>query len=145
MILCDVNVLIYAFRADAAGHAEYRAWLQRRVAGDEAYGVSELILSAFVRITTHPKVFAKPSTLAEAFGFAEAIRARPHAILVAPGPRHWDIFRRLCETGAARGNLIPDAYFAALAIESGCEWMTTDRDYSRFPGLRFGHPLDAPK
>ena len=74
-------------------------------------------------------------------GFAAALRDRSNAVLVAPGPRHWTIFERLCTESGARGNLVPDAYHAALAIESGSEWITTDRDYGRFPGLRWRHPL----
>ena len=71
------------------------------------------------------------------------LRSKPNAVPVAPGERHWTIFERLCGTAGARGDLVPDAYFAALAIESGSEWITTDRDYSRFPGLRWRHPLDG--
>lgn len=142
MTLCDVNILVYAFRADAPNHPSHRRWLLERLGADEAFGVAELVLSGFVRIVTHPRVFVRPSSLEDAFRFAEALRGRPNAVPVAPGPRHWEIFRRLCEQGSAKGNLVPDAYFAAIAIESGCEWVTTDRDYSRFPGLRWRHPLD---
>lgn len=141
MILCDVNVLLYAFRRDSDRHDEYRSWLLERLDGPENIGVSELTLSGVVRIATHPRVYRKPSALSEAFGFAEAIRLRPNAVTVTPGQRHWAIFRDLCERSGAKGNLVPDAYFAALAIEWGCEWITTDRDYARFPGLRWQHPL----
>ena len=142
MILADVNVLVYAHREDAANHAAYRRWLEHVVNGDEAYGVSELVLSGFVRIVTHVKVFARPSALADALAFAEQIRESPNSVRVEPGIRHWDIFRRLCTQAGARGNVVPDAYLAAMAIESGCEWITTDRDFSRFAGLRWRHPLE---
>lgn len=141
MILCDVNVLLYAFRADSARHEEYRRWLIQRLSGPENIGVSELVFSGLVRIATHPRVFHHPSAPAEVFAFVEAIRSRSNAVPVSPGPRHWGIFRDLCENTGAKGNLVPDAYFAALAIEWGCEWMTTDRDYARFPGLRWQYPL----
>ncbi len=141
MILCDVNVLLYAFRRDSTGHEEYRRWLVERLEADESYGVSELVLSSLVRIATHPRVYARPSGLKEALAFAAAVRDRANAVLVAPGSRHWTIFERLCTESGARGNLVPDAYHAALAIESGSEWITTDRDYGRFPGLRWRHPL----
>jgi toxin-antitoxin system PIN domain toxin len=91
----------------------------------------------------HPRVFYPPSDLNSAFTFAQAIRSQPNAVPVSPGPRHWDIFKRLCEVASVKGNLVPDAYLAALAIESGCEWITTDRDYSRFPGLKWRHPLSV--
>jgi toxin-antitoxin system PIN domain toxin len=121
-----------------------RLWLEAAVTGDEALGVSELVLSGFVRVATHPRVFSPPAPVGDALAFAGALRGQPNAVIVAPGQRHWEIFERLCRTAEARGNLVPDAYLAALAIESGCEWITTDRDFSRFSGLRWRHPL-APR
>jgi len=79
---------------------------------------------------------------ADALAFAEQLRGRPNCVLIEPGSRHWDIFRRLCTEHRVRGNLVPDAYLAALAIESGCEWVTTDRDFSRFTSLRWRHPVN---
>ena len=142
MILTDVNVLVYAFREAAPDHARYRDWLRERVASHEAFGVSDLVLSGALRVLTHPAVFAPPTPLDAALEFVEALRSQPNAVLLAPGPRHWDIFTHLCTSARAKGNLIPDAWHAALAIEHGCEWITTDRDYARFPGLRWRHPLD---
>jgi predicted nucleic acid-binding protein len=75
------------------------------------------------------------------YDFAHELRSQPNAVPIVPGPRHWEIFTNLCEAVNARGNLVPDAYLAALAIESGSEWITTDRDYSRFPGLKWRHPF----
>lgn len=95
-----------------------------------------------MRIVTHPYAFDTAAPIEHALGFAEALRAQPGCTIVAPGPRHWGIFARLCREVGAKGNLVPDAYLAALAIESGSEWITTDRDYARFPGLRWRHPLD---
>jgi len=142
MILADVNVLVYAHRADADRHTDFRGWLESVINGDQAYGVSELILSGFVRVVTHPRVFNPPSDLAIALAFTELLRRQPNAVAIAPGTRHWDIFTGLCVAAAAKGNLVPDAYLAAMAIESGSEWITTDRDYSRFPALKWRHPLD---
>jgi toxin-antitoxin system PIN domain toxin len=141
-MLPDVNVLVYAHREDAGGHIALRAWVERMINGDEAYGISDLVLSGFVRIVTHPKVFKRPSRAADAFAFAGQLRDQPNCIRIEPGLRHWDIFTRLCTESGAKGNLVPDAYFAAMAIESGSEWITTDRDYSRFKGLRWRHPLE---
>ena len=141
MVLPDVNVLVYAHREETADHARYRAWLESAVNGDEAYAMSDLVLSGFIRVVTHPKVFKRPSRGAEAIAFAEQVRDQPNCVRVEPGPRHWDVFRRLCTETGVKGNLVPDAYLAALAIESGCEWISTDRDFSRFKGLRWRHPL----
>lgn len=141
MILADVNVLVRAYRADTDHHEAVRTWLQRALASDEAFGLSELVLGGLVRVVTHPRVFVDPAPVTEALAFANALRGHPTAVLVTPGARHWSIFERLCRDGGCRGNLVPDAYLAALAIEHGCRWITLDRDFSRFPGLRWSHPL----
>lgn len=142
MILCDVNVLVYAHRADAPDHAAYHSWLESVMNQSAAYAVSDIVLSGFLRVVTHPRVFAPPSSVKDALTFAGQIRQQPNAVVVMPGNRHWTIFTDLCKTADARGNLIPDAFLAALAIESGSEWITTDRDFSRFPGLNWRHPLE---
>ena len=144
MRLVDVNVLVYAFRSDAPQHAACRAWIEALLGSDEAYGVSDHVLAGFLRVATHPRVFHPPAPLEAALGFAAAFSDRPNAARVAPGGRHWEIFTRLCRDAGARGNLVPDAWLAALAIESGCEFVTTDRDYARFPDLRWLHPLAEP-
>ena len=81
-----------------------------------------------------------PSPTRHALGFTEALRDHPHCVHVSPGERHWNIFVDLCRDAGVKGNLVPDAYLAALAMRSGSEWMTRDRDYSRFPGLRWRDP-----
>lgn len=141
MILTDVNVLVYAHRIDAPGHVAMKNWLEDLINSDQAYGYSDLVLSGFLRVVTHPRVFNPPTDLASGLAFVQTIRDQPNAIPLTPGPRHWGIFKSLCETAGVKGNLIPDAYLAALAIESGSEWVTTDRDYSRFSGLNWRHPL----
>jgi predicted nucleic acid-binding protein len=83
--------------------------------------------------------------LEDALRFADEVRSPANCVLITPGARHWDIFTRLCRAAEARGNLVPDAYLAALAIESGSDWITTDRDYSRFPGLRWRPPQSSAK
>lgn len=141
MILCDVNVLVYAFREDAAEHRRFRQWLENTIDAPEAFGIAELVLSAFVRVVTNPRIFREPAPLAAALEFRSFLREQPNAAIVAPGGRHWEIFTELCRKAKARGDLVADAYLAALAIESACEWITTDRDYGRFPGLRWRHPF----
>jgi toxin-antitoxin system PIN domain toxin len=140
MILPDVNVLISAFRRDSAHHAVCRAWLTRVVMSDARFGVSPLALSAVVRITTNPRVYRTPSTQNDAFGFCEDLFGQPHCQIVEPGERHWDIFKGLCIAADIRGPRVTDAWFAALAIEWGCEWITLDRDYARFPPLKWRLP-----
>lgn len=141
MQLVDVNVLVSAFREDAPDHAGYKAWLDGLVDSNEAYAVADHVLSGFLRVVTHPRVFHPPTPLEPALAFMDVFRHRPNAVLVAPRARHWDIFVQLCRDAEVRGNLVPDAWLAALAIESGCEFITSDRDYARFPALRWRHPL----
>ncbi len=142
MILPDVNILVYAFHEGVPDHGRYREWLETAVASDEPIGLSELVLSGFVRVATHPRIFSPPAPVERALDFANALRDQPNAVILAPGSRQWEIFEHLCRSTGAKGNLVADAYLAALAIETGSEWITTDRDFSRFPGLRWRHPLE---
>lgn len=141
MILADVNVLIYAFRSDSKDHTKYKAWLEDVLNGPSAYGVSPQVLTSVVRVCTHSRIFHTPSAVSEAFDFCQVILGQPNATVVTPGERHWSIFDHLCRESKASGNLVQDAWFGALAIESGCEWITTDRDYARFPGLTWRAPV----
>ncbi|MFZ3354433.1 MAG: type II toxin-antitoxin system VapC family toxin [Xanthobacteraceae bacterium] len=140
MILPDVNVLIYAFRPEVPEHPRCRQWLQDVVDGDARFGISPLALAAVVRVTTHRRAYPTPSSLDDAFRFSDYLLGQPHCQIVEPGERHWDIFRRLCIETQTRGPIVTDAWYAALAIESGCEWITLDRDFARFPGLRWRLP-----
>src|SRR5215204_3251041 len=140
MVLPDVNILIYAFRADVPEHSFCRPWLERILAGDARFGISPLVLAAVARITTNPRTYRTPSTPAEAFTFCDYLLQQPHCQIVEPGERHWEIFRRLCIEADMHGPRVTDAWFAALAIEWGCEWITLDRDYARFPGLKWQAP-----
>ena len=143
MKLLDVNVLVYAHREDAPRHSDYRNWLQQLLSGPEPFGVADLVLSGFFRIVTHPGIFDPPTDPELALRFVQTIREAAEPVLIGPGPGHWSIFTRLVRESGCRGNLIPDAFLAAIAIESGCTWITTDRDYSRFNGLDWRHPLDS--
>ena len=140
MILPDENVLIYAFRPEVPEHPRCRQWLQDVVDGDARFGISPLALAAAVRVTTSRRAYPTPSSLDDAFRFSDYLLGQPHCQIVEPGERHWDIFRRLCIETETRGPIVTDAWYAALAIESGCEWITLDRDFARFPGLRWRLP-----
>lgn len=141
MLLPDVNVLIYAHRAEAPEHAAYARWLTETVSGREPFALSELVLSGVVRIVTNPRVFKTPTPLETALAFVRALLHQPNAVRLRCGARHFEIFEELCELTRASGKLVADAYHAALALEHGCEWVTTDADFGRFPGLRVRHPL----
>jgi uncharacterized protein len=141
MLCVDVNVLVFAHRPDAPDHAAYRTWLEAARRGSEPLGISPMVLNGFLRVVTHPRVFQDPTPLDTALASASAVRSSPNALELTPGARHWEIFTRLCREADARGNLVPDAYLAAMAIEAGATWCTADRDFARFPALKLRHPL----
>jgi toxin-antitoxin system PIN domain toxin len=143
MILPDVNVLIYAFRKGVPHHAACRAWLDAVVLDAAPFGISPLALAALVRITTNQRSYAPSSSLEDALGFCDDLLNQPHCQIVEPGERHWDIFKRLCIETDTHGARVTDAWYAALSIEWGCEWITFDRDYARFPGLKWQVPTAA--
>ena len=141
MILLDANVLIYAHRQDMDQHIQYRRWLENVTDNQEMFGVSDMVLSAVIRITTHPKIFKAPSPIKDILLFIEQIRGCSRCLLVTPGPRHWDIFCSLVRSLKLTANAIPDAFLAALALEWGYELVTTDQGFSKFPSLKWQHPL----
>jgi uncharacterized protein len=140
MVMPDVNVLVYAHREETHAHKRYAAWVTSMAEGPEPFALSEFVLHGFLRIVTNSRIFDPPSTLRQAFQFIDALTERPGCCLSRAGPEHWRIFRGLCEHGNLRGKLVADASHAALAIESGCEWVTADTDFARFaPALRWRH------
>jgi uncharacterized protein len=139
--LPDVNVLIYAHREDAPEHGRYAAWLRALTSAEEPFGVAEIVLAGVVRIVTNGRIFDPPTPMNTALTFCQRLIDWPRAVMVAPSRRHWDIFVALC--AHVEGPRVSDAYLAALAIEHGCELVTTDSDFARFPGLRWRHPLAA--
>lgn len=143
MICPDVNIFIYAMRRDSVRHPEYADWLQDALTGEEPVGISELALSAVVRLSTSHRIYREPNTTEEALRFCRALRSAPAAITLRPGGRHWAIFDRLCQESRATANLVPDAYHAALAIENDATWITTNRGYARFPLLRWRCPFEG--
>lgn len=143
MIIPDVNVLVYAHRADSPDHDRYRDWLERTVNKPASFGIPSLVCSGFLRIVTHPRVFDPPTAPAVALDQIRRLRDRPNVTSIEPGERHWQIFTTLCADSGAKGNLVADAYLAAIAIESGSRWATSDRDFTRFAALDWFDPTDG--
>jgi toxin-antitoxin system PIN domain toxin len=142
MKMPDVNVLVCAHRTEAPDHPAYAGALTRLVEADEPFALSALVLSGFLRVVTHPSAMRPPTPLDTALEFVEALTDRANARLLQPGLEHWRLFSRLVRASGS-GKLVADAYRAARAIEHGCEWVTADGDFQRFPGLRVRHPLRA--
>lgn len=140
MLCPDVNVLLYAFRRDSVEHTRHAEWLQRAMTGPEPVGVSDLVLSGVLRLATNHRVYRQPSATSEVLDFCHAVRSAPAAVPLRPGAKHWEIFADLCRAVSATANDVPEAYHAALAIENGATWITTDRGYARFPNLAWRAP-----
>jgi toxin-antitoxin system PIN domain toxin len=141
VLLADVNVYLYARRRESPRHDEHKAWLEDALGGPEPFGVSESILASFLRIVTNHRIYREPTPPATALEFCEVVLGAPAAVPVRAGARHWSIFAGLCQSTGARANVVPDAFLAALAIEHGATWVTTDAGFARFPGLRWRRPL----
>jgi toxin-antitoxin system PIN domain toxin len=139
----DVNVLVDAYREDSPQHAAVAAWLRGVVDSHESFALFESVLAGFLRVATHPRIFDPPTPLEAAIEFSGALLAQPNCVVLRPGERHWGIFLELCLRAEAHGNLIADAYLAALTIEAGCVLVTSDRDFARFEGLRWQLPRDS--
>jgi toxin-antitoxin system PIN domain toxin len=140
--LFDVNVLVYAHRVDAVpDHPLYADWLRVLASSPAKFGVSEAVLAGFVRVVTNPRIFREPTSVEVALDFCKHLHTRSNAVILKPGQRNWEIFDSLCRQTKATGKLTADAWHAALAIEYGCQWNSTDSDFARFPGLDWKHPL----
>ena len=121
----------------STGHGCNRSWMVRTPTVSR-----RRCWPSVVRICTHPRIYRKTSPLTETLAFCEALLEPAHSTLIQPGDRHWSIFTDLCESSDVSGNLVQDAWFAALAIEHGCQWISTDADYGRFRGLHWQRPFE---
>lgn len=142
MILPDVNVLVYSYRREYGEHERYRTWLAEVLTGSEDLALLDPVLIGFVRLVTHSRVFEQPATVSDALAFVEALRRAPVARPVASSPPVW---QRLHELATAdrmlRGNLVPDAFIAAVAMGTGARVATADAGFARFRGVSWFDPL----
>ena len=141
MILVDANILLYAEDQLSPRHAAARSWWDAQLSGASPVCLCWTVLAAFVRIGTNPRVFEHPLSLDQAASRVQSWLDQPCMRIVRPTERHWTVFRNMLLEGQASGNFVTDAHLAALAVEHGCELISTDADFSRFPGLRWNNPL----
>lgn len=142
MILLDVNVLVYAYRREALAHDRYAAWLTDLVGGSDDLALVEQVLTGFVRIVTNPRIFGDPAPTKDALSFVEVLRTAGRARWLVATDAAWKRFARLTAAdGHIRGNLVPDAWLAALALAHGCRLATGDRGFARFPELDWFTPI----
>jgi uncharacterized protein len=141
--LADVNVLVGAAQTSALNHSLCKKWLEKEFESGKPFAVAPLAMAAMVRVATNAKAFSPPLSLDDAMLFADAVFGHSNCRIVEAGPSHWRIFEKLCKAANATHNLITDAWYAALAIEHDCTFVTLDRDFARFPGLKKSSPLIA--
>jgi toxin-antitoxin system PIN domain toxin len=142
MMLVDANLLLHAYNPRAAAHEASRVWLEDVLSGHHPVRFAWVSLWAFLRIATNPRVFERPLSMSEGEVIVSAWLAQPGAGILDPGERHWEILRELSRLGQASGPLVMDAALAAIAVEHGATLQTTDRDFARFPGLKWTNPLE---
>ncbi len=139
----DVNVLVYAHRADLPQHDDYRRLLERLSNAEEPLGLADAVLSGFLRVMTNRRIFNEPTPLEQAWQAVDDLIAAPAVMRLRAGERHWTIFRGLATEVGALGNDVADAYLAAYAVEHNASWLSADRGFARFARLRYHHPLEA--
>jgi toxin-antitoxin system PIN domain toxin len=143
VILVDANLLLYAYHPRAEQHEASRTWLEGALSGPELVRFAWVTLWAFLRIATNARVFEHPLSISEAEAAVASWLAQPNAGILEPGDRHWETLRALTREGQIVGPLVMDAALAAIALEHGALLCTTDRDFSRFPRLKWMNPLEA--
>ncbi len=141
MIILDANILLYAYNKNSAQHANARSWLEELFSGFEPVGLPWQTISAFLRLTTHPNLKGLKRTLEQSSKIVDRWLEQPNVRPLSPGEGHWTLFRQMIVEGQASGALVSDAHLAALTIEFGGVLHTVDRDFARFPGLRWVNPL----
>lgn len=142
MLCLDVNVLVYAHRADLPEHHQYAPLLAEWANGTEPVGLPGVVLSGFLRLITNRRVFVEPTPIAEAWDFVDRLVAARSTVQLPTGPQHWMHVRALAHDIDARGGDVADAYLAAYALENNATLISADRGFARFSRLRWRHPLD---
>jgi uncharacterized protein len=142
MVTPDANILIYAYNAGDTRHLAARSWLEEMLSGTEIFAFSWMSIMAFLRIASHSRSFPRPYSISEITAIVEDWLACENVVLLTPSPRHWEILNDLITDGQATGPLVMDAHLAALAKEHDAVLATTDKDFSRFNGLKTINPLE---
>jgi uncharacterized protein len=142
MIVLDANLLLYAYDITSPQHKNARQWLEETLKKVDSVAIPWLTIQAFLRISTDSRIMAMPFTPEKAVSIVETWLALPQVRLLAQGESHWQFFRSMILEGQSRGALLTDAALAALTMEHGGTIYSTDRDFARFPGLRWINPLE---
>jgi uncharacterized protein len=142
VIVVDANLLIYSYDTDSSQHKRSRAWVERIFSDVEPVGLPWQTVSAFLRVITNRKLLGSRLTVEQATEIVEEWLGQPNVRILAPGDEHWSVLKRAMIEGRASGPLVSDAELVALTVEYGGVLYTADRDFARFPGLRWKNPLE---
>ena len=143
MIVIDANILLYAYQPRATQHDVCRKWLEQVFNDPAQIGLPWQTIQAFIRISTHPRVFAAPLSINEATDIVAEWLRLPQVVQIGPSDRYWAIFSDLLRDAQVRGPMVTDTALAAIAIEHGATLFSTDQDFSRFKGLKWQDPTPA--
>ncbi len=141
MIVVDANLLLYAYDSTLPRHQPARIWLEKVLSAAEPVILPWQSISAFTRIISNPRVPGERFSIQEVVEIVDRWLEQPNVHALGPGEQHWPLFRQMLVEGQASGGLTSDAHLAALTMECGGVLYTTDRDFARFPGLRWKNPL----
>jgi toxin-antitoxin system PIN domain toxin len=143
VIVLDANILLYAYDSAAVLHTKARSWMEDAMSSGTPVGLSWQTIGAFLRVVTNPRIPGDRFTIEEAAQLVDRWLEQPNVLLLWPGDTHWPLVRQTMVESQSRGPLVTDAQLAALTIEYGGILHTTDRDFARFPTLRWINPLSA--
>ncbi len=143
MILVDANILLYAHDTAAPQHEAARRWMEGAVTRREELAFAWVTLLAFLRVSTNPRLYVRAVSMREAVEILDSYLSRSHVFRLDPTVNHWKVLRELCHSAQVTSRLVTDAHLAALAIEYGATLCSSDRDFTRFPGLRIVNPLSG--
>lgn len=142
MMLVDTNILLYAEDKSSSFHQQAISWWDSTLSGDEPVCLCWPVILAFMRLTTNKRIFEFPLSIDEASTRVQSWLDQPCVRLIGPTSRHWILLQEMLKVGQATANLVMDAHLAALAVEHGSLLYSTDKDFSRFPKLKWKNPLE---
>lgn len=142
MIAVDTNIMVYAHRQDSEWHRRASESITTLAEDQYTWAIPWPCVHEFLAVTTHPRIYNPPSSVQQALEQVEAWLTSPSLALIGESTDHWSQLKSQVADGRVRGPEIHDARIAAICLSHGVrEFLTADRDFSRFPSLATRNPL----